>query len=322
VNGPATPPSPEPSGAPAIADDELPVAAGAALDAVLGLEFLGGDTGSAHGRMRVEDHVRQRFGIVHGGAYAMLAETVASMGTAIHTWEAGGVPVGMSNDTSFLRPARAGWVHADAERLHGGRTTWVWHVRLSDDDGRLCAASRVTLAIRPRDAAPPARETPSGAEPVDPPEGGRPWAGMPDVTGGVYPVAAGRCLDDRLAFEFLARDETTARGRVPVADRIRQRLGIVHGGVYAALAEMVATEATVPQVWDDGHVAMGISNDTSFLRPIAEGTVHATANRRHRGRTTWVWDVDLTDDTGRVCAVSRVTVAVRPRPDGPPPASA
>jgi 1,4-dihydroxy-2-naphthoyl-CoA hydrolase len=180
----------------------------------------------------------------------------------------------------------------------------------------------VTLAIRPRDAARPAGATPYAAEPVDPPVGGRPWAGMPDVTGGVYPVAAGRCLDDRLAFEFLDRDETSARGRVPVADRVRQRLGIVHGGVYAALAEMVATEATVPQVWDDGQVAMGTSNDTSFLRPIAEGTVHATANRRHRGRTTWVWDVDLTDDTGRVCAVSRVTVAVRPRPDGPPPASA
>jgi 1,4-dihydroxy-2-naphthoyl-CoA hydrolase len=291
----------------------------AGLDEVLGLEFLGGDTNAAQGRMAVEDRVRQRFGIVHGGAYAMLAESVASLGTAIHTWDAGGVPVGMSNDTSFLRPARRGSVHADAERLHGGRTIWVWQVRLSDDDGRLCAASRVTLAIRPRDAMPPLAATGDGA--LDPPPDGRPWAGMPDVAGGVYPVAAGRCLDDRLAFEFLDWDETTGRGRVPVADRVRQRLGIVHGGVYAALAEMVATEATVVQVWGAGEVAMGVSNDTSLLRPVADGTLHATARRRHRGRTTWVWEVELTDDAGRLCAVSRVTVAVRPRPDGPPAVS-
>ena len=68
---------------------------------------------------------------------------------------------------------------------------------------------------------------------------------------------------------------------------------------------------------------MGLSNNTSFLRPISEGTIHALATRRHRGRMTWVWDVDITDDEGRLCATSRVTVAVRPLggahggPDGP-----
>ena len=53
---------------------------------------------------------------------------------------------------------------------------------------------------------------------------------------------------------------------------------------------------------------MGLSNNTSFLRPISAGTIHAIATRRHRGRTTWVWDVDLSDDQGRLCATSRVTV--------------
>ena len=55
-----------------------------------------------------------------------------------------------------------------------------------------------------------------------------------------------------------------------------------------------------------------MSNESSFLRPVREGTIHATARRRHRGRTTWVWDVELADDEGRLCALSRVTVAVRP----------
>jgi uncharacterized protein (TIGR00369 family) len=60
-------------------------------------------------------------------------------------------------------------------------------------------------------------------------------------------------------------------------------------------------------------MAMGQSNATSFLRPILEGTIHAEAVRRHRGRTSWIWDVEITDDAGRVCAMTRMTVAVRPR---------
>ena len=53
---------------------------------------------------------------------------------------------------------------------------------------------------------------------------------------------------------------------------------------------------------------------TSFLRPILKGTIHATARRRHKGRTTWVWEVDITDDEERLCALVRMTVAVRATP--------
>jgi 1,4-dihydroxy-2-naphthoyl-CoA hydrolase len=61
-------------------------------------------------------------------------------------------------------------------------------------------------------------------------------------------------------------------------------------------------------------VAMGLSNLTSFLRPITEGTIHAVAHARHRGRTTWVWEVEMLDDLQRPCVLSRVTVAVRDAP--------
>ena len=61
-------------------------------------------------------------------------------------------------------------------------------------------------------------------------------------------------------------------------------------------------------------VAMGQANDTTFLRPISEGHLNATATPRHRGRTTWVWDVEITDDEGRVCALARVTIAVQAPP--------
>jgi len=62
---------------------------------------------------------------------------------------------------------------------------------------------------------------------------------------------------------------------------------------------------------DQGETAMGLANSTSFLRPITQGTVNALARRIHRGRTTWVWDVQFTDDQGRMCAVTRMTIAVR-----------
>jgi uncharacterized protein (TIGR00369 family) len=60
-------------------------------------------------------------------------------------------------------------------------------------------------------------------------------------------------------------------------------------------------------------VALGMANSTTFIRPISEGHVNASARARQRGRTTWVWDVELTDDEGRVCALVRMTAAVRPR---------
>jgi 1,4-dihydroxy-2-naphthoyl-CoA hydrolase len=136
--------------------------------------------------------------------------------------------------------------------------------------------------------------------------------GMPDVLD-EYPVPAGRAMDGVLGFRMLSVDGDEAHAEAPVTDAVRQRFGLVHGGAYAALAEMLATEATVQQVWGDGNRAMGLSNATNFVRPMADGTVHARARRLHAGRTTWVWDVEMSDDEGRLCAASRVTIAVRPR---------
>ena len=137
--------------------------------------------------------------------------------------------------------------------------------------------------------------------------------GMPDVAGGDYAVAEVDGLDGVLGFEVLEISEEAAVGRFAIRDRVKQRFGLVHGGAYAALAEMLATEATVVGVYADGFAAMGISNDTSFLRGARGEWITARARRRHRGLTTWVWEVDHTDDAGRLCAISRVTIAVRPR---------
>lgn len=121
-------------------------------------------------------------------------------------------------------------------------------------------------------------------------------------------------FDALYGLELLECTDELVRAEVAVRDAIKQPMGLVHGGVYAAIAESTASLATARAVAADGATAMGLSNATSFLRPITEGTVHATAVRRHRGRTTWVWDVDITDDAGRLCATTRMTIAVRAAP--------
>ena len=112
--------------------------------------------------------------------------------------------------------------------------------------------------------------------------------------------------------DYAAEDDGTLRAAVPVRGELLQPFGLVHGGVYAAIAETLASIGTYVGVQEQGLLAMGLSNSTSFLRPITQGTIHAVARPIHRGRTTWLWDVECADDEGRVCAITRMTIAVRP----------
>ena len=107
--------------------------------------------------------------------------------------------------------------------------------------------------------------------------------------------------------------DEVARARVPVRDEIKQPAGLVHGGVYASIAETLASFATARVVMPDGKWVVGLSNQTSFLRPVTNGTIHAVAIRKHRGRTTWVWEVEMSDDEGKLCVLTRMTIAVRDR---------
>jgi uncharacterized protein (TIGR00369 family) len=125
--------------------------------------------------------------------------------------------------------------------------------------------------------------------------------------------AALRGFDRLYGLQLLEVGEEQVSARVAVREELKQPAGLVHGGVYAAVAESLASLATALAVMDEGNSAMGLSNSTSFLRPITEGTVHARATRIHRGRSTWVWDVLFSDDLQRTCAVTRMTIAVRPQ---------
>jgi len=118
-------------------------------------------------------------------------------------------------------------------------------------------------------------------------------------------------FDGLYGLQIHALSAEEVRAQVQVRDELLQPAGLVHGGVFASMAESMTSMATWFAVSDQGLTAQGLSNQTSFLRPIVEGTIHALARRRHRGRTTWVWEVEISDDGGRLCALVRMTIAVR-----------
>jgi uncharacterized protein (TIGR00369 family) len=126
-------------------------------------------------------------------------------------------------------------------------------------------------------------------------------------------------FDGLYGLELLDFSDTDVHAQVTVRDELKQGMGLVHGGVYASMAESMASLATAIAVHSRGDTAMGLSNSTSFLRPITEGVVYAHATRIHRGRSTWVWDVRFSDGEDRTCAVTRMTIAVRPLPTGQQP---
>ena len=129
-------------------------------------------------------------------------------------------------------------------------------------------------------------------------------------------------FDAVLGLEYTRPDDDTVATAVAVQRHLLQPYGLVHGGVYAAIAESLASAGTAFGVASEGKIALGEENTTSFLRPIRSGTIHAVARPLHRGRTRWIWDVEMRDDDGRLCAVTRMTVAVRmPEPARAAPGS-
>jgi 1,4-dihydroxy-2-naphthoyl-CoA hydrolase len=121
-------------------------------------------------------------------------------------------------------------------------------------------------------------------------------------------------FDSLIGTEWVSDDPDDARVRLALRDDLRQPFGLLHGGVMSTLVESVCSKATAGAVWDQGMAAMGQSIDVNFIRPVTAGSVEVRARARHRGRTTWIWEAEVLNDEGKLCALARMTIAVRPRP--------
>jgi len=112
----------------------------------LGIELTALGTDHLIGRMPVDDRTRQPFGILHGGATVLLAETLVSC-AATFVVPPGRACVGMEINANHLRPVSSGWVTGTARPVSLGRRTQVWEVRIVDGDDRLVCVSRCTMAV-------------------------------------------------------------------------------------------------------------------------------------------------------------------------------
>ena len=115
-----------------------------------------------------------------------------------------------------------------------------------------------------------------------------------------------------LGVEWLSDDPDDARARLELRDELKQPYGYLHGGVILAIVDELCSRCTVIQVLQDGMVGLAQNVNVSMLRSIKEGTLTVSARARHRGKSSWVWDAEAADDQGRLCALAKVTIAVRP----------
>ena len=123
-----------------------------------------------------------------------------------------------------------------------------------------------------------------------------------------------RTFDALYGLEFVGEDVAGAgvvHGRIVVGEGVLDRHGAVHGGVFAAAAEALASSGTALTVIPHGSAAMGLSNDTTVLRRVEAGELAFEGRVVSRTEDAWVWTVDARDGEGRPCSHSRVTVAVR-----------
>ncbi|MCL6631554.1 MAG: hotdog fold thioesterase [Alicyclobacillus herbarius] len=113
-----------------------------------------------------------------------------------------------------------------------------------------------------------------------------------------------------LGIEIVELEKDRVVMTMPVDDRTRQPYGMLHGGASVALAESAASFGTALNLDLEKQMGVGLEISANHIRPKSDGQVTATAVPVHRGRTTMVWDIRITDEQGRLICVSRCTVAV------------
>jgi len=113
----------------------------------------------------------------------------------------------------------------------------------------------------------------------------------------------------QLGIEFLEVGDDFIRARVPVDHRTKQPYGLLHGGVSVVLAETLGSCGAIYSC-PEGHRAVGLDINANHLKGATSGWVTGVARPVHIGRTTQVWQIDLTNDAGELTCVSRITMAV------------
>jgi 1,4-dihydroxy-2-naphthoyl-CoA hydrolase len=126
--------------------NSVPPGLGTGFDGELGLTILEVTPDGGRAQLSIKDELLQPWGIVHGGVYCSIVESLASV--SAHVWlteNGGGTVVGVNNNTDFLRAISSGTVTAVSTPIHRGRRQQLWLITITDEDGRMVARGQVRL---------------------------------------------------------------------------------------------------------------------------------------------------------------------------------
>lgn len=123
---------------------------------------------------------------------------------------------------------------------------------------------------------------------------------------------ATRGLASALGIEIVELTPERVVATMPVDERTQQPYGLLHGGASVALAETVASLASIMNVDQQRFRAVGLEINANHIRAKSEGIVKGTATAIHIGRSTHVWNIEIVDEQERLVCISRCTVAIIP----------
>jgi len=142
------------------------------------------------------------------------------------------------------------------------------------------------------------------------------WTSLPDLA--YLNAMRKNSICEVLDITFDASDDNSITASMVVDHRTHQPFGLLHGGASVVLAETLGSMASYMCIDQKQFYCVGIEVNANHLRGVRSGRVSAVARPVHRGRTTHVWDIRLTDDSGKLTCISRLTIAVVPLGETPP----
>ena len=126
--------------------------------------------------------------------------------------------------------------------------------------------------------------------------------------------SAKNTLVEHLGIEFIELGDDFIKARMPVDHRTVQPMGLLHGGASVALAETLGSSGAYLCVDPAKYVVVGLEINANHVRAVRDGWVTGTARPLHRGKTTQLWEIRITDAADKLVCISRLTMAVLDKP--------
>lgn len=117
-------------------------------------------------------------------------------------------------------------------------------------------------------------------------------------------------LSDHLGIEFLTIGDNSIRAKMPVDDRTKQPMGLLHGGASVVLAETLGSIAALHCVDIETQTIVGLEINANHIKSAKSGWVYGEVKPIHIGRTTHIWQIEIKNEEDKLMCISRITIAV------------